>query len=135
MTAVRAARSLRLVVADNDPAALDLAVTDLTLEGHDVVARCLGGADALEACRRLRPDVAVLDHRMPPGPFGLEVARRLAAELPEIGVVVWTNYQDKELVTGLRDAGATYVPKGNLRLLRRAVQAAAGVVVEGEAPS
>ena len=31
-------RHLRLVVADNDPAALDLAVTDLTLEGHEVVA-------------------------------------------------------------------------------------------------
>ena len=125
MAAVRPVRSLRVVVADNDPGALDLTATDLDLEGHDVVARCLDGAGALDACLRLRPDVAVLDHRMPPGPFGLDVARRLAVVAPEVGVVVCTNYQDAELVRDLRAAGAAYVPKGNLRLLRRAVMEAA----------
>jgi len=122
---VGSGRSLRVVVADNDPDALDLAVTDLALEGHEVVARCVDGHGALDACLRLRPDVAVLDHRMPPGPFGLEVAQRLATEAPDVGVVVCTNYQDHDLVRGLRAAGAAYIPKGNLRLLRRAVQAAA----------
>lgn len=119
-------RALRIVVADNDPDALDLAVTDLVLEGHDVVAQCMDGTSAIEACLRLRPQVAVLDHRMPPGPHGLEVAQRLAAEAPEIGVVVFTNYQDSQLVTDVRAAGATYAPKGNLRVLRRAVSEAAG---------
>jgi two-component system response regulator AlgR len=117
--------TLRIVVADNDPAALDLAVTDLTLEGHQVVATSLDGAGALSACAEHRPDVVVLDHRMPPGPHGLDVARRLATEQPEIGVVVFTNYQDRELIDGIAAAGATYVPKGNLRRLRRAVTEAA----------
>jgi two-component system response regulator AlgR len=117
--------ALRIVVADNDPAALDLAVTDLTLEGHHVVATSLNGTGALNACAEHHPDVVVLDHRMPPGPHGLDVARRLAAEHPEIGVVVFTNYQDRDLIDGIAAAGATYVPKGNLRRLRRAVQEAA----------
>ena len=113
------------MVADNDPDALDLAVTDLVLEGYDVVAQCYDGTSAIEACLRLRPEVAVLDHRMPPGPHGLEVAQRLAVEAPEIGVVVFTNYQDPELVTEVRRVGATYAPKGNLRVLRQAVSNAA----------
>jgi DNA-binding NarL/FixJ family response regulator len=115
------ARPLRVVVADNDPGALELVLTDLGLEGHEVVGSCLDGASALELCVRLRPDVAVLDHRMPPGPHGLEVAQRLADEAPEVRVIVFTNYQDPDLVAQVRASGATYLPKGNLRALRRAV--------------
>jgi CheY-like chemotaxis protein len=113
--------ALRVVVVDNDPAALDLAVTDLSLEGHDVVATCLDGTTALEACTTLHPDVVVLDHRMPPGPHGLEVARRLATEAPDVRVVVFTNYQDADLIAAIKATGATYLAKGNLRALRRAV--------------
>ena len=79
MSLVSAKSALRVVVVDNDAAALELVVTDLTLEGHDVVGTCLDGATALDLCRELRPDVAVIDHRMPPGPHGLEVAQRLTA--------------------------------------------------------
>ena len=111
----------RVVVVDNDPGALELVVTDLRLEGHDVVASCLDGTSALQACRSLRPEVLVLDHRMPPGPHGLEVARRLADEAPELRVIVFTNYQDPDLVAQIRATGATYLPKGNLRALRRTV--------------
>jgi len=115
--------SLRVVVVDNDDAALELVVTDLRLEGHDVVGTALDGLSALELCRSLHPDVVVLDHRMPPGPHGLEVAQRLAAEVPDTRVIVFTNYQEPELVADVEAAGATYLPKGNLRALRRAVGA------------
>lgn len=113
--------ALRVVVVDNDPAALDLVVTDLRLEGHDVVAAVTDGTSALDACASLQPDVVVLDHRMPPGPHGLEVARRLAEDAPDLRVIVFTNYQDPELIAQIRATGATYLPKGNLRALRRAV--------------
>ena len=116
--------SRRVVVVDNDHAALELVVTDLRLEGHDVVGTALDGSSALELCRTLHPDVVVLDHRMPPGPHGLEVAQRLAAEVPDVRVIVFTNYQEPELVADVEAAGATYLPKGNLRALRRAVGAA-----------
>lgn len=118
---VTATRALRVVVADNDPGALDLVVTDLHLEGHEIVGQCSNGATALALCLRERPDVAVLDHRMPPGPHGLEVAQRLADDAPGVRVIVFTNYQDADLVADVRACGATYLPKGSLRALRRAV--------------
>ena len=116
-----APRPRRVVVADNDPGALELVVTDLGLEGHDIVGACRDGGSALDLCVQLQPDVAVLDHRMPPGPHGLEVAQRLAVEAPDVRVIVFTNYQDHDLIEQIRASGATYLPKGNLRALRRAV--------------
>jgi signal transduction histidine kinase len=70
-----------LVVDDNVEAALTLAEL-LALEGHEThVAH--DGPSAVDAARRLRPDVAILDIGLP-GFDGLEVARRLRAE-PELG--------------------------------------------------
>jgi DNA-binding response OmpR family regulator len=63
----------RIVVADNDLDALDLALTDLRLEGHDVFG-ALDAADAEDLVDRVDPDVVVLDYRMPPGITGLELA-------------------------------------------------------------
>ena len=111
----------RVVVVDNDEGALELVVTDLRLEGHDIVGTALDGTRALELCRDLQPDVVVVDHRMPPGPHGLEVAQTLAHEAPAVRVIVFTNYQDVDLVTQIEATGATYLPKGNLRALRQAV--------------
>jgi DNA-binding NarL/FixJ family response regulator len=115
-----------VVVADNDPGALDLVTTDLRLEGHEIVGRCLDGTTALTMCLDEQPDVAVLDHRMPPGPHGLEVAQRLAHDAPGVRVIVYTNYQDIELIEAVRACGAIYLPKGSLRTLRQAVLATAG---------
>jgi DNA-binding NarL/FixJ family response regulator len=63
---------------------------------------------------------------MPPGPYGLEVAQRLADEAPDVRVIVFTNYQDADLVERVRASGATYLPKGNLRALRRAITGSDG---------
>ena len=113
--------SRRVVVADNDPDALDLACTDLRLEGHEIVGSAADGATALALCRELRPDVLVVDYRMPPGINGAEVARQLQKEMPAVAVVVFTNYDTADVARAVRRAGATLVRKGELEALRRAV--------------
>ena len=112
---------MRLVVADNDSWALDLLVTDLSLEGHDIVGTALGGEQALELCRTLEPDALVVDFRMPPGPNGVETARRAKEERPDLRIVLYTNYVNPTVARGARKVGAILVEKGNLRTLRRAL--------------
>lgn len=110
----------RVLVADNDSEALDLAVLDLRLEGHEVTGAA-DGDEALAMIDSFGPDVVVLDHRMPPGPTGLAIALRLRAARPELRVVLYSNYQDVELMRDAAAAGIAFLPKGNLRTLRRAI--------------
>ena len=113
---------LRIVVVDNDPEALALAVTDLGYEGHEIVGQGLSGSEALRLVDEQHPDVLVVDHRMPPGPWGAEVAEEVAHTSPSTRVIVYSNYQSHELTKRVKASGATFLPKGNLRSLRRAVR-------------
>jgi CheY-like chemotaxis protein len=113
--------ALRLVVADNDPEVLSLLVTDLTLEGHQVLATAATGDEAVALCHDLHPEAVVLDFRMPPGINGVEAARRLRDECPGVRVVLYTNYVNADVAKGARNAGAVLIEKGNLRALRRAI--------------
>jgi len=116
---------VRLVVADNDSDALDLLVIDLRLEGHDIVGTAPTGDQALELCAQLTPDALVVDFRMPPGINGVETARRLHEQQPDLRIVLSTNYVNRDVARGARAAGAILIEKGNLRALRRALVDAA----------
>ena len=111
-----------IVVADNDPDALDLALTDLRLEGHEVHG-ALDAAAAAELVSSLSPDVVVLDYRMPPGQTGLDLAEQLVAHDPHPRVVIYSNYQRVELRARAARIGVPFLAKGNLRALRAAVLA------------
>lgn len=110
---------LRLVVADNDHAVLELLLLDLRLEGHDVVATAMTGEDAVRACVEHQPDVLVVDYRLGPGINGTDVARQVRRD--GLRVVLFTNYITAEVLAEARDAGAAVIEKGNLNALRRAV--------------
>jgi CheY-like chemotaxis protein len=110
----------RVLVADNDADALYLAVLDLRLEGHTVVG-APDGESALAMVGDFMPDVVVLDYRMPPGPSGLDVGVRLRADQPDLRIVIYSNYQDVNLVRRAAEFGIPFLPKGNLRTLRAAV--------------
>ena len=111
----------RVVLADNDLEWLELVRTDLSLEGHDVIASCTSGEEAIEACRVHRPHALIVDEKMPPGLNGVEVARRVRDLDPGITVVIFTNYDEEDVIKGAADAGAVFVLKGNLRALRAAL--------------
>lgn len=109
------------MIADNDRDALDLIALDLRLEGHVVAAAVADGAGAVAACDRERPDVLVVDYRMPPGMNGVEVAKLVLAGATVGRVIVYSNYDDPKAIHAAERAGARWLQKGNLAALRQAV--------------
>ena len=81
---------IRLVIADDHPIVLD-GLTQLFAQetGIAVVARCTNGEDALTAARELKPDIVLLDVRMPKM-TGLAVMRMLSAEKNPARVILLT---------------------------------------------
>ena len=76
-----------------------------------VVGEAATAADALARAPLLRPDVAVLDVRLPDGD-GVEVCRDLRAAMPELACLMLTSYADDEaLVASVMAGAAGYVLK------------------------
>ncbi|MFF0450435.1 response regulator [Streptomyces sp. NPDC004609] len=77
-------------------------------DDFEVVGEAGDGAEAVAACRELRPDVVLLDIRMP-GVDGLEAARRIGADprLDAVKVVILTTFDLDDYVYGALRAGAS----------------------------
>jgi DNA-binding NarL/FixJ family response regulator len=95
-----------------------------------VVAEAADGVEAVEKALATRPEVAVLDIRMP-RLSGLEAVRRLHAELPDTRVLVLTMHDEEEYVLHMVKAGAAgYLLKdsapGELLAALRALRAGHG---------
>jgi len=94
----------RVVIAEDEAIIrLDLRET-LVAQGYDVVGEAGRGDEAVDLVRTLRPDLVILDVKMP-GLDGLSAARLIAAERLA-AVLVLTAFSQRELVTEARDAGA-----------------------------
>jgi DNA-binding NarL/FixJ family response regulator len=70
------------------------------------VAEAGSVAEALAAVERYRPDLVIMDIRLPDG-SGIEACRDIRAEYPEIRVVMLTSYPDEEAVLSAIVAGAS----------------------------
>jgi two-component system, response regulator PdtaR len=95
--------ALRILVAEDETIIrLDLKET-LERAGHEVCAEARDGEEAVALARAERPDLAVLDVKMP-RLDGIEAARRILAERP-IPIVMLTAYGQDELVARAVEAG------------------------------
>jgi response regulator NasT len=95
--------STRIVIAE-DEAIIRMDLRELLEEvGYDVVADCGRGDEALRLIREIRPDLAILDVKMP-GLDGISVAAEVAPERI-CPIVLVTAFSDRELVGTARDAG------------------------------
>ncbi len=103
---------IRVVLAD-DHAVVRKGIRQFMEEAGEiaVVAEAADGEAALEAIRREKPDVAVLDIQMPRR-TGIEVTRAVRDERLPVGVLVLTAYDDDPYVQAVLEAGANgYVLK------------------------
>src|SRR5437588_3793421 len=71
----------------------------------EVVAEAASGEEAIEAARRLRPDIAIIDIAMP-GIGGIEATRAIKIHCPGTAVLILSAYDDEPYLMALIDAGA-----------------------------
>ncbi|WP_405526356.1 response regulator transcription factor [Streptomyces canus] len=99
---------LRVVVADDQALVRTGFRMILTANGIDVVAEAADGAEAVDAVRHARPDVVLMDIRMPESD-GLEATRRIltagASDAPR--VIILTTFDLDDLVYAALSAGAS----------------------------
>ncbi|MGA5816727.1 response regulator transcription factor [Kitasatospora sp. NPDC094028] len=99
-------RRPRVVIADDQELVRTGFRMILTARGIDVVAEAADGAEAVSAVLAHRPDVALLDIRMPVMD-GLEAARRILARAPECRVIMLTTFDLDQYVYAALAAGAS----------------------------
>jgi AmiR/NasT family two-component response regulator len=94
----------RILIADDEPI-IRLDLSQMLEElGYDVVAEADSGEQALELARQFKPDVALLDVKMPPGMDGIAAARVMDEERVAPAVLL-TAYSDSELIARAKEAG------------------------------
>ncbi len=111
-----------LIVEDN--ATVRKLIRRATADIADETIERADGADALEAFEIHRPDVVLMDVKMP-RVDGLTATRELLKRYPDAKVVIVTDYDDDELRGAAKDSGAcAYALKNNLTDLEGIIQSA-----------
>jgi response regulator NasT len=99
-----ATRPTRVVIAE-DEAIIRLDLRELLEEeGYEVAGETGRGDEVIDLVRELRPDLAILDIKMP-GLDGLSAAREIAADRTA-AVLILTAFSQRDLIEQARDAGA-----------------------------
>ena len=118
---------IRVLLADDHPV-VRAGVTGMlaTEPGLEIVGEAGSGEEAVDLARVLRPDVILMDLRMPGGD-GVSATRRIRAELPGTAVLVLTTYDtDADILRAVEAGAAGYLLKDLPRAdLAAAIRAAA----------
>ncbi len=98
---------IRVLVTDDHAIVRDGICALLALTGDiEAIGEATNGREALEMVARLSPDIVIMDIVMPLMD-GLEATRRIHKEFPETKVIVLTQYEDREYVLPVIEAGAS----------------------------
>ncbi len=97
----------RVVLAEDDALLRAGLASLLEQAGFDIAGEAGDATELLEIAHRTRPDLAMIDIRMPPGFMteGLEAARTLRSELPEVAILILSAYAVVEEATDVLEFG------------------------------
>lgn len=97
---------LKVIVADDEPiVCMDISAV-LTSLNYDVKGVASDGFDAVELCKRERPDIAIIDVKMPLFD-GLSAVKEILSNNYAVAAVLMTAYSDNDLVKRATDLGVT----------------------------
>ncbi len=123
---------VRLLIADDHALVRSGLRSMLQREpGIEIVGEARNGREAVELCRSLRPDLVLMDVRMPEMD-GLEATRAIKHQRPETGVLMVTMHENRDYMLEATKAGAAgYVLKD---AAREELIAAVRRVMDGRPP-
>jgi len=97
---------MKILIADDHPVVREGLVTMLSRENDiEVVGEAQNGKVAIEKARELKPDIVLMDLRMPEVD-GIEAIRRIKSENPQVKFIVLTTYDNYEYIFKGLEAGA-----------------------------
>lgn len=104
-------KAIRVVLADDSVVLREGAAMLLEDAGFEVVAQAADGDALVRKVRAHRPDVAIVDVRMPPGEGneGLRAALQIHRELPDVGLLMFSGYVEERCFSRLLADGASGV--------------------------
>ncbi len=117
---------IRILIADDHLVVREGLRTILSVEeDFAVVGEAVDGKDALAQCAQVRPDLVLMDLRMPEMD-GIEAIRQIKSRFPQVVIVILTTYDDDELIVrGLRAGAKGYLLKdATRRVLFETIRAA-----------
>ena len=129
------------IVVDDDDFTRVLLTRTLESAGHTLVVSAADAATGMRLADTHRPDLAILDLDLGPGPNGIDLAHGLRRLNPTIAIIILSSYQDPRLVGSTRPMplGAIYVSKRSVadaHVLEEAVtEVLASPLVERAAPA
>ncbi len=124
--------AIRLLVCDDHEVIRTGLATLLAGSDIEIVAEAANGKEAIQKAEKTRPDVILLDIRMPDSD-GLATLEKLRAKVPDSRVVMLSTYDNPTYIARAVALGASdYVLKGSSR---EAILATITAAAEGESPS
>jgi len=107
------ARTKCLAVDDHPTVRKGLGLMFGQADDLELIGSVETGEEVVEAVKRLRPEVVIVDVRLP-GVDGISVVKQISQAAPEVKTVVFSAYGDKRLLSDALSAGADgYVLKGS----------------------
>lgn len=94
-----------MIVDDHSMMRTGLRYTLRSFEDIELVGEAGSGAEALELCAGVQPNVVLMDMIMP-GMDGVEATRRIRQSCPQVQVIALTSFQEQDLVERALQAGA-----------------------------
>jgi len=99
---------MKVLIADDSTVVRErLASLLVDVDGIEIVGQAKDAAQATNLANRLKPDIAILDVRMPQG-SGVDVLRGIKRTNPAARVIMLTNFVDSESCKACLDQGADY---------------------------
>jgi len=84
----------KLLIVENDKLLLTLMANALHAKGYGIVGTATDAKTALEYATKIKPDAAILDISLGAGPSGIDLANKLRAQYPRIGIILCTAFSD-----------------------------------------